>query len=89
LAAALEAVSAAQGVGIDADPGAAALAQETLRDRGLAGRGEVLHAALRDAVDRRTGPLEEPFDLAGLANVIDYVPAEERVALLRDGRSAG
>lgn len=84
LAAMLESVPTADGVGIDADADAAALAERTLRDRGLAGRGHVVRAGLREAAADRTGRFAEPFDLALLANVIYYVPMAERVALLRD-----
>jgi SAM-dependent methyltransferase len=84
LAAALEAAPAAAGVGLDADAGAATLAERTLRERGLDGRAAVLRADLREAAQERTGPLAEPFDLAVLANVVYYVPTDERVALLRD-----
>jgi cyclopropane fatty-acyl-phospholipid synthase-like methyltransferase len=57
-----------------------ALAEQTLAGQGLADRSEVLQADIRNG---RTGPLEQPFDVALLANVIYYVPMEERVALLR------
>lgn len=78
LAAMLEAVPDASGVGVDVDADAAALAERTLRARGLAGRGSVLTADLRDR------PVEGPFGFALLANVLYYVPMAERVALLRD-----
>jgi SAM-dependent methyltransferase len=84
LAAMLEAAPGADGVGIDADAGAAALAERTLRDRGVAGRGHVVRGGLREAARNRPGALAEPFDLAVLANVVYYVPPEERVALFRD-----
>lgn len=84
LAAMLETVPTAVGVGIDADAGAVELAGRTLHARGLAERGSVLHTGLRAAVDDRPAPLAEPFDLAVLANVIYYVPQEERIPLLRD-----
>lgn len=83
LAAMLEAAPAAEGVGVDVDPDAAALARRTLAARGLAGRSQVLHADVRSAV-AQTGPLARPFGLVLLANVLYYLPMEERVALLRD-----
>jgi cyclopropane fatty-acyl-phospholipid synthase-like methyltransferase len=81
LAAMLDAAPEAEGVGIDVDAGAVALAEETLATRGLSGRAQVLQADIRDG---RAGPLDRPFDFALLANVIYYVPMGERVALLRD-----
>jgi SAM-dependent methyltransferase len=81
LAAMLEAAPEAEGVGIDVDPAAAALAERTLADRGLAGRALVLQHDVRDG---RPGPLAQPFDVAVLANVLYYVPMGERVPLLRD-----
>ncbi|TFV68253.1 UNVERIFIED_ORG: methyltransferase domain-containing protein [Bacillus sp. AZ43] len=87
LAAMLAALPGAEGVGIDADAGAADLARRTLRERGLAGRAHVVTTALRDAAADRAGPLGAAFDLAVLANVVYYVPMEERVDLLRDVRA--
>jgi SAM-dependent methyltransferase len=80
LAAMLEAAPEAYGIGIDLDAGAVALAEQTLAGRGLGGRSQVLEGDIRDG---RTGPLQEPVDVAVLANVIYYAPMEERVALLR------
>jgi predicted O-methyltransferase YrrM len=84
LAAMLEAAPAAQGVGVDLDREAADLAEQTLRERGLAGRSAVVRADVREPSARVAGPLAEPFDLALLANVIYYLPMAERVPLLRD-----
>jgi SAM-dependent methyltransferase len=81
LAAMLEAAPKAAGVGVDVDDGAVELATRTLVGRGLADRGQVLHADVR-TVDR-SGPLAEPFDFALLANVLYYLPMEERVDFLR------
>ena len=81
LAAMLDAAPEAEGVGIDVDAGAVALAEETLTARGLRGRAQVLQADIRGD---RAGPLDRPFEFALLANVIYYVPMGERVALLRD-----
>ncbi|TFV91618.1 class I SAM-dependent methyltransferase [Blastococcus sp. CT_GayMR20] len=80
LAAMLAAAPDAVGVGVDLDAGAVALAERTLAGQGLAARSQVVQADIRDG---RTGPLEQPFDVAVLANVIYYVPMAERVALLR------
>lgn len=77
LATMLAAAPGAEGVGVDTDEDAAALARRTLADRGLAERARVLRADVRDLAD------ESPFDLVLLANVVYYVPAGERVALLR------
>ncbi|SFF36765.1 class I SAM-dependent methyltransferase [Blastococcus tunisiensis] len=84
LAAMLDAAPAAEGVGIDSDADAAALAGKTLRDRGLDGRSHLRCADVREVLADRTGALADPFDLAVLANVIYYVPMGDRVALLRD-----
>jgi SAM-dependent methyltransferase len=81
LAAMLSAAPEAEGVGIDVDAGAVSLAEKTLAGRGLSRRAQVLQADVRDS---RIGPLEQPFDLALLANVVYYVPMGERVALFRD-----
>lgn len=77
LATVLAAAPGAEGVGVDTDEDAAALARRTLADRGLAERARVLRADVRDLAD------ESPFDLVLLANVVYYVPVGERVALLR------
>ena len=79
LATMLAAAPGAEGVGVDTDEDAAALARRTLADRGLAERGRVLRADVRDLVAE-----ESPFDLVLLANVVYYVPLGERVTLLRD-----
>jgi predicted O-methyltransferase YrrM len=81
LAAMLAAAPQARGVGVDVDAGAVELAGRTLAERGLADRAEVLHADVRTA--DRSGPLAEPFDFALLANVLYYLPMEERVGFLR------
>ena len=77
LATMLAAAPGAEGVGVDTDEDAAALARRTLADRGLAERARVLRADVRDLA------AESPFDLVLLANVVYYVPVGERVALLR------
>ncbi|WP_346622011.1 methyltransferase domain-containing protein [Blastococcus sp. HT6-4] len=78
LATMLAAAPEAAGVGVDTDPAAAGLAETTLRERGLTARARIV----RDDVRRLTG--EEPFDLVLLANVVYYVPADERAALFSD-----
>ncbi len=79
LATMLAAAPGAEGVGIDTDADAAALAGRTLTGRGLTGRARVMHADVRDLAGGGLGQ----FDLALLANVVYYVPVAERVALLR------
>jgi predicted O-methyltransferase YrrM len=83
LAAMLEAAPDATGVGVDVDPDAAALARRTLSERGLADRASVEAVDIRKALTAgRPGALTERIDLALLANVIYYVPVDERVELL-------
>ena len=68
----------ATGVGVETDPAAAAMARDTVARAGLTGRAEVVEADIREVLaggDR--------FDLALLANVIYYLPVDERVPLLR------
>ena len=84
LAAMLEAAPEATGVGVDVDPGAAALARRTLSERSLADRASVEEVDIRKALAAgRPGALADGIDLALLANVIYYVPVDERVELLR------
>jgi SAM-dependent methyltransferase len=79
----LEAAPDATGVGVDVDPDAAALARRTLSERGLADRASVEAVDIRKAlVAGRPGALTDRIDLALLANVIYYVPVDERVELL-------
>lgn len=80
LAAMLTAAPGAEGVGVDVDADAVALATRTLRRRGLDGRSRVVHADVRDL---RRDPATGTFDLVLLANVVYYVPAEERPEFLR------
>ncbi|HJX45377.1 MAG TPA: class I SAM-dependent methyltransferase, partial [Geodermatophilus sp.] len=83
LAAMLETAPDAIGVGVDVDPDAAALARRTLSERGLADRCSVEAVDIREALAAgRPGALTDRTDLALLANVIYYVPVEERVELL-------
>jgi SAM-dependent methyltransferase len=81
LSAMLEAAPQATGVGVDVDAGAVELAGRTLAERGLTDRTEVVHTDVRTA--GRTGPLAASFDFALLANVLYYLPMEERVDFLR------
>ena len=84
LAAMLEAAPDATGVGVDADPDAAALARRTLTERGLADRASVEAVDIQELLGTgRAGALTDGIELALLANVIYYVPVKERVALLR------
>ena len=84
LAAMLEAAPDATGIGVDADPNAAALARRTLTARGLADRASVEAVDIQDLLRAgRAGALSDGIELALLANVIYYVPVDERVELLR------
>lgn len=78
LASMLAAAPDAEGVGVDTDESAAALAVRTLEQRGLAGRARIVPADVRELAD------EAAFDLALLANVVYYVAAGERAALFAD-----
>lgn len=69
----------ATGVGIETDHAAATLARMTLSNRGLGSRGDVVEGDVRQVLDTSLGE----FDLALLANVVYYLPHEERVPLLR------
>ena len=70
----LGAAPGAEGVGVDADADAAALAERTLADRGPTGRARVLRGDVRDLA----GGAEARFDLVLLADVVCYVPVGER-----------
>jgi SAM-dependent methyltransferase len=84
LAAMLEAAPDATGIGVEVDPDAAARARRTLSERGLADRASVEAVDIQDALAAgRPGAPIDRVDLALLANVIYYVPVEERVELLR------
>jgi SAM-dependent methyltransferase len=77
LATMLEAARGAVGTGIELDPAASDLARVHLAERGLADRAEVLTGDARELVPS----LPERVDLALLANVVYYVPVDERVDL--------
>jgi len=79
----LAAAPEADGVGIEIDPAAAALAVHTLATSGLAHRGRVLTADVREIAADGAGALGGPVDLALVANVVYYLPVEERTDLLR------
>ncbi len=84
LAAMLEAAPDATGIGVDADPDAAALARRTLIERGLADRASVEAVDIQALLGTgRASALTDDIELALLANVIYYVPVDERVELLR------
>ncbi|RYU15692.1 SAM-dependent methyltransferase [Nocardioides iriomotensis] len=74
----LHAAPDATGTGLELDPAAAALAERNLTDQGLAQRSEVLVGEARERLAGRSG-----FDVALLANVVYYLPVDERPALLR------
>ncbi len=78
LATMLEVVPTATGTGIELDPESADLARRHLADRGVADRAEVLVGDARELLGR-----VEPVDLALLANVVYYVPVDQRVDLFR------
>lgn len=78
LATMLVAAPGARGVGIELDPESADLARRHLTDRGVADRAEVLVGDARELL-----PGVGPVDLALLANVVYYIPVDERVALFR------
>ena len=84
LATMLAAAPAAEGLGVDTDADAVALAERTLRERGLEDRARIRHADVRDLAAGSGGEAAELFDLALFANAVYYVPVAERVALLRD-----
>jgi SAM-dependent methyltransferase len=75
----LRAVPEAEGVGVEADAAAAALARETFEHSGLSERARVLEGDVREVL----GPDLGSFDLVLLANVVYYFPLAERVPLLR------
>lgn len=63
-------------LGLELQPAVAEMARVNLRSWGLEERVKL------EAVDFRTKPLDEQFDIATLYNNIYYFPVEERVALL-------
>lgn len=69
----------ATAVGVESDREAASLARMRLTDHGLASRARVVRGDVREVLDPSLGS----FDLALLANVVYYLPPDERVSLLR------
>lgn len=82
LAVMLRTAPKAEGIGIDNDAGAVELARREMRVAGLAPRVEICRD---DATSMSValGGLGGPVDLLLLANVIYYVPVDERIAFLR------
>ena len=79
----LRAAPSATGTGIDTDPGAAALAEDTLQRNGLGDRARILVGDAREILGD-AARIGGPVDLALLANAIYYVPVQERVDFLRE-----
>jgi predicted O-methyltransferase YrrM len=75
----LRAAPGASGVGIETDAAAASMARATLAAARLDGRAEILEGDVRDVLDASPGT----YDLALLANVVYYLPVDERTPLLR------
>ncbi|HEU4330859.1 MAG TPA: class I SAM-dependent methyltransferase [Lapillicoccus sp.] len=82
LAAMLQESAAARGVGLETDARVAALARNRLEP--LHGRGQVLVGSAPAALPEAVEALGGPADLVLLANVIYYVPPEDRAAFFRD-----
>jgi SAM-dependent methyltransferase len=76
----LRAVPEATGVGVETDRAAAALAREAIVAAGLRGRGEVVEGDIHDHLSRNQ---DERVDLVLLANVVYYVPVDDRTDFLR------
>lgn len=76
----LRAVPEAAGLGVETDGDAAVLAREAIAGAGLDGRAEVVEEDIHHHLGAHPG---ERFDLVLLANVVYYVPLEDRVAFLR------
>lgn len=68
------------GVGVETDPEAAAMARAAVGQAGLARRADVVEADVADYLRSRP---DERFDLVLLANVVYYVPFDERTELFR------
>ena len=78
----LNAAPGGQGVGVETDADAAKLARSNLAAEGLAGRATVLEADIRDLLEDQE-PIDGPIDLVLLANVIYYLPVDERATFLK------
>ncbi len=83
LASMLAAAPHASGIGVELDAAAAALAEHTLEQRGLAHRARVLRGDVMSVTSTGSAAIGGPVDLVLLANVIYYVPAASRAAFLR------
>ena len=75
----LHSAPAASGVGIETDHAAATMARIRLTDEGLGRRAVVIEGDAREVLD----PSLDRFDFALVANVVYYLPMDERVPLLR------
>jgi SAM-dependent methyltransferase len=75
----LLALPEAEGVGVEPDAAAAALARATFENSGLTERTQVVEGDVRAVL----GPGLGAFDLVLLANVVYYFPIAERIPLLR------
>jgi SAM-dependent methyltransferase len=75
----LRALPEAEGVGVEPDAAAAALARATFENSGLTKRTLVVEGDVREVL----GPGLGSFDLVLLANVVYYFPVAERIPLLR------
>jgi predicted O-methyltransferase YrrM len=69
----------ATGTGIETDPAAAGLARTRLADESLSHRARIVEGDVRQVLGSET----ESFELVLLANMIYYLPADERLPLLR------
>lgn len=69
----------ARAVGVETDHDAAGLARRAVSEGGFGDRAEIVEADVRDFLVQRP---EDRFDLVLLANVVYYVPKDERVGLL-------
>jgi SAM-dependent methyltransferase len=76
----LHAVPDARAVGVEPDPAAAALARTAVARERLAHRAEIVELKATSFLDQRS---VASFDLVLLANMVYYVPASDRVGLLR------
>jgi SAM-dependent methyltransferase len=71
-----------EGVGVEVDPAAAALAEAAIDRAGLDQRASIVRTDIAELVSRGPDGIGGPADLALLANVIYYMPVSDRVELL-------